>query len=65
MRVLKFEDLVSIVYFLYYGEANIYQENLDNFLNIAEELQLKGLNVGEGGGGEEGCVTIFLYIFLS
>ena len=29
--------------FLYFGEANVYQENLDSFLAIAEELQLKGL----------------------
>ena len=44
MRGLKSEDLLAIVDFLYYGEANIYQDNLDTFLNIAEELQLKGLN---------------------
>ena len=36
--------------FLYYGEANIYQENLDTFLNIAEEFQLKGLNGTADGG---------------
>ena len=48
---MKFEDLVAIVDFLYYGEANIYQENLDTFLNIAEELQVKGLNGENGGGG--------------
>ena len=42
MRGLKFEDLLARVDFLYYGEANIYQENLDNFLTIAEELDLKG-----------------------
>ena len=43
MRGLKSEDLVAIIDFLYCGEANIYQENLDSFLAIAEELQLKGL----------------------
>ena len=53
MRGMQLEDLVAIVDFLYYGEANIYQENLDTFLNIAEELQLKGLN-GENGGGAGG-----------
>ena len=42
---MKSEDLVAIVDFLYYGEANIYHANLDNFLNIVEELQLKGLNI--------------------
>ena len=44
MKGMKSEDLIAIVDFLYYGEANIYQENLDNFLNIAEELKLKGLS---------------------
>ena len=43
MRALKLEDLVAIVDFLYYGEANVFQENLDSFLVTAEELQLKGL----------------------
>ena len=46
MRGMKFEDLVSILDFLYYGEANIYQENLDSFLAISEELKLKGLTEG-------------------
>ena len=53
MRGMKSDDLLAIVDFLYYGEANIYQENLDSFLNIAEELQLKGLNGKDGGGGEK------------
>merc|ERR1712129_11702 len=43
MRGLKSEDLVAIIDFLYLGEANVYQENLDSFLVVAEELQLKGL----------------------
>ena len=43
MRGMKSEDLVAIMDFLYCGEANVYQENLDYFLAIAEELQLKGL----------------------
>ena len=43
MRGIKSEDLMSILDFLYLGEANVYQENLDNFRAIAEELSLKGL----------------------
>lgn len=43
MRGLKSEDLVAIIDFLYYGEANVEKENLDFFLAVAEELQLKGL----------------------
>ena len=52
MIYVKSEDLVAVIDFLYYGEANIYQENLDTFLNIAEELKLKGLNGAGNVGGE-------------
>ena len=37
MRGMKSEDLPAIVDFLYYGEANIYQEHLDSFLNTATQ----------------------------
>ena len=43
MRGIKSENMLAIVDFLYCGEANVYQENLDSFLAIAEELRLKGL----------------------
>ena len=43
MRGVKSADLAAIVDFLYLGEANVDQENLDNFLAIAMELQLQGL----------------------
>ena len=50
MRGMKSEDLNAIIDFLYCGEANVFQENLDSFLAIAEELELKGLM---GGSQEE------------
>ena len=43
LRGFQSHDLLAILDFLYFGEANIYQENLDSFLALAEELQLKGL----------------------
>ena len=43
MRGLKACDLVAILDFIYQGEANIFQEDLDGFLALAEEFQLKGL----------------------
>ena len=43
MRGMKSDDLLAIMDFLYCGEANVFQENLDSFLAIAEEFQLKGL----------------------
>ena len=43
MRGVKSVDLKAIVDFLYLGEANIFQEDLDSFLAIAAELKLQGL----------------------
>ena len=43
MRGVKFDELSAIVDFLYRGEANVVQDNLESFLAIAEELQLRGL----------------------
>ena len=43
MRGVKSSDLEAVINFLYFGEANIFQENLDSFLEIAQELELKGL----------------------
>ena len=43
MRGIRAEELVAIVDFLYFGEANVKQESLDAFLGLAEELRLKGL----------------------
>ena len=44
MRGLKSEYFAAILDFIYYGESKICQENLDNFLKLAEELKLKGLS---------------------
>ena len=43
MRGLKMKDLVAMIDFIYHGEANIYQEDIKRFLNLAEEIELKGL----------------------
>ena len=43
MKGVKLEILLALVDFLYLGEANVFQESLESFLEIAEELRLKGL----------------------
>ena len=43
LKGFQSQDLLAILDFLYFGEANVYQENLDSFLAIAEDLKLKGL----------------------
>ena len=53
MRGIKAKDLAAIVDFIYHGEANVYQEDLDNFLALADELQLKGLTGTQSQKTEE------------
>ena len=47
IRGLRYEDLSAMVDFIYRGEANVLQGNLDFFLTFAEELQLKRLKGNE------------------
>ena len=49
MRGMKSRDLTAIVDFVYLGESNVFQDQLDSFLALAEELQLQGLD----GSSEE------------
>ena len=43
MRGVKTKDLASVVDFMYYGEVNILQDDLNSFLVLADDLKLKGL----------------------
>jgi len=43
MKGVKMSDLVSILDFIYHGERNVHQEDLDVFLATAKEMKLKGL----------------------
>jgi len=43
LRGVTFNDLNSILDFIYNGEVNVAQEDLNSFLAVAEELQIKGL----------------------
>ena len=45
MRGIKASDLGVILDFMYHGEVNIPQEDLDNFLSLAKDLELKGLSL--------------------
>ena len=43
LRGVTYSDLTSILDFIYNGEVNVAQEDLNSFLAVAEELQIKGL----------------------
>ncbi|XP_065208873.1 longitudinals lacking protein, isoforms H/M/V-like isoform X3 [Planococcus citri] len=50
LKDVKFQELKSMMDYMYKGEVNISQDQLGQFLKAAESLQIKGLT--DGGGGE-------------
>ena len=44
LRGVRFNELSSLLDFIYKGETNITQDHLQKFLHLAEELGVKGLN---------------------
>eukprot|EP00092_Neocalanus_flemingeri_P004301 GFUD01004624.1.p1 GENE.GFUD01004624.1~~GFUD01004624.1.p1 ORF type:complete len:324 (+),score=77.62 GFUD01004624.1:85-972(+) len=43
LKGVLYEELVSVLNFMYHGEVNVAQEDLTSFLAVAEELKVKGL----------------------
>jgi len=43
LKGVDFTDLQSVLNFMYHGEVNVAQEELNSFLSVAEDLQVKGL----------------------
>jgi len=43
LKGVKYTDLVAVLNFMYHGEVNVAQKELNTFLGVAEELKIKGL----------------------
>merc|ERR1711923_614305 len=43
LKSVRYTDLQAVLNFMYNGEVNVAQEELNSFLAVAEELQVKGL----------------------
>lgn len=43
LKGVKYSDLQSVLNFMYHGEVNVAQDELNSFLAVAEELRVKGL----------------------
>jgi len=43
LKDVKFSDLQAVLNFMYHGEVNVAQEDLNTFLAVAEDLKVKGL----------------------
>jgi len=54
LRGVSYCDLSSVLDFMYHGEVNVAQEDLNSFLAVAEELQIKGLTNKEGEASKPG-----------
>merc|ERR1712096_314909 len=46
---VKYTDLQSVLNFMYHGEVNVAQEELNSFLAVAEDLRVKGLTQNQSG----------------
>ena len=47
LKGVKHKQLESVLDFIYHGEVNVAQNDLNSFLAVAEELQIKGLTQRE------------------
>ena len=46
LKGVKYKELVCVLNFMYQGEVNVAQEELNTFLAVAEDLKVKGLTQG-------------------
>ena len=42
VKGVKFKDMEAVLNFMYHGEVNVVQEDLNSFLQVAEDLRIKG-----------------------
>jgi len=50
LKGIKYEDVLAVLNFMYHGEVNIAQDELNSFLAVAEDLQVKGLTQSASSG---------------
>jgi hypothetical protein len=53
LKGVKYADLVSVLNFMYHGEVNVAQEELNSFLAVAEDLKVKGLTQNNSSGSSK------------
>ena len=54
LKGVKYADLVSVLNFMYHGEVNVAQEELNSFLAVAEDLKVKGLTQSSAETKQQG-----------
>jgi BTB/POZ domain len=64
LKGVKYKELTSVLNFMYQGEVNVAQDELNSFLAVAEELKVKGDNSRTQGNGEKTWYTWRKSVFL-
>jgi len=49
LKGVSFKDMEAVLNFMYHGEVNVAQDDLNSFLQVAEDLRVKGLTQNNGG----------------
>jgi len=52
LKGVTYRDMESVLNFMYHGEVNVAQDDLNSFLAVAEELRVKGLTQSTPGGSD-------------
>jgi len=53
LKGVNYDDLIGVLNFMYHGEVNVAQDDLNSFLSVAEELQVKGLTQNKSADGNK------------
>merc|ERR1712042_50829 len=53
LKGVKYSELMSVLNFMYMGEVNVAQEELNSFLAVAEDLRVKGLTQNNAESGDK------------
>jgi len=53
LKGVKYTDLQAVLNFMYHGEVNVAQEELNSFLAVAEDLRVKGLTQNQTGSSTD------------
>merc|ERR1712183_863419 len=57
LKGVKYQDLLSVLNFMYNGEVYVAQEELNTFLSVAEDLRVKGLTQNTAGSAKKNPPT--------
>jgi len=53
MKGVSYSNLQAVLNFMYHGEVNVAQDELNTFLAVAEDLRVKGLTQNQGSGPKQ------------